>query len=339
MRSAFVTASAGAALMLAACGEEATKNAEEAVEEAKTAPASAEAAEGAEGDAAHGETAGDAAAGGPTPEELEKIAAENLAAAEKFLAENAQAENVKVTESGLQYEILEEGPDDGFTPKAEDIVHVHYVGTLTDGVEFDSSRARGAAAKFPLNQVIPGWTEGVQLMSEGDRFRFFIPPELAYGERGAGPIEPNSALIFDVELLKVDNAERNLAAAEAFLSENAAKEGVQTTESGLQYRVVTEGPADGKTPNDASKVKVHYKGTLINGAEFDSSIARGEPAEFPVANVIPGWTEGLQLMSEGDKFEFFIHPDLAYGERPHPRSPIGPNDALVFEVELLEVQE
>ena len=100
---------------------------------------------------------------------------------------------------------------------------------------------------------------------------------------------------------------------------------------------MSEGPADGATPNDASKVKVHYVGTLVNGTEFDSSIARGTPAEFPVSGVISGWTEGLQLMSEGDKFRFFIHPDLAYGANPRPGGAIGPNDALIFEVELLEV--
>ncbi len=338
MRFVYLSAAAGATLLVAACGEDTTKTADEV--SAETSAQDAAEAQVADASAPGEAGADDAQAPKrPTPEDLEKIAADNLAAAEKFLTENAASENVQVTESGLQYEILEEGPEDGFSPVAEDFVHVHYVGTLIDGTEFDSSRARGAAAKFPLNQVIPGWTEGVQLMSEGDRFRFFIPPEIAYGARGAGPIPPNSALIFDVELLKVDNAERNLAAAEAFLAENAGKEGVKSTESGLQYRVISEGPADGKSPNEASKVRVHYQGTLINGTEFDSSIARGQPAEFPLANVIPGWTEGLQLMSEGDKFEFFIHPDLAYGERPNPRGAIGPNDALVFEVELLEVKD
>ncbi|MEQ8935089.1 MAG: FKBP-type peptidyl-prolyl cis-trans isomerase, partial [Amphiplicatus sp.] len=118
------------------------------------------------------------------------LAAENHAKAVAFLADNAAKPDIKTTDSGLQYEVLSEGPTGGYAPKATDIVDVHYVGTLLDGVEFDSSRARGAAARFPLNQVIPGWTEGVQLMTEGDRYRFFIPPELAYGESGTpgGPI-------------------------------------------------------------------------------------------------------------------------------------------------------
>ncbi len=274
------------------------------------------------------------------PADEATLAAENHAKAVAFLADNAAKPDIKTTGSGLQYEVLSEGPTGGYAPKATDIVEVHYVGTLLDGVEFDSSRARGAAARFPLNQVIPGWTEGVQLMTEGDRYRFFIPPELAYGESGTpgGPIGPNAALIFDVELLKVTNPERNAEAAKKFLADNAKKQGVKTTQSGLQYEVLAEGPADGKTPSDANVVSVHYKGSLVDGTEFDSSYARGEPAEFPLAQVIPGWTEGVQLMSVGDKFKFYLPPALAYGETGTPGGPIGPNEALIFEVELLDVK-
>lgn len=268
----------------------------------------------------------------------EKLAAENLAAAKSFLTENENRDGVQVTESGLQYMIIEEGPKDGYSPQSTDIVQVHYVGTLKDGTEFDSSRARGAAATFPLNQVIPGWTEGVQLMSEGDTFRFFVPPELAYGKSGTpgGPIGPNEALIFEVELLKVQNPQRNLENSNSFLADNASKDGVKVTESGLQYQVLSEGDEDGASPSASDTVKVHYAGTLINGTEFDSSYAREEPIEFPLGRVIAGWTEGVQLMSTGDKYRFFIPPDLAYGESG--KGPIGPNEALIFEVELLEVK-
>ena len=269
-------------------------------------------------------------------------AAENRSRSEAFLSENAMKDGVKTTASGLQYVVLNEGPADGYSPKADDIVDVHYVGTNIDGIEFDSSVRRGAAARFPLNGVIEGWTEGVQLMSEGDKFRFFVPYELAYGAQGTpgGPIGPDQALIFDVELIKVSNKERNLAAAQKFLAENAKKKGVTTTKSGLQYEVLTEGPSGGASPSDADKVRVNYEGRLVNGTIFDSSYERGEPIEFPLAGVIPGWTEGVQLMSEGDKFRFYIPPALAYGEAGTPRGgPIGPNEALVFDVELLKVVE
>ncbi len=282
----------------------------------------------------------EAKSGAELEADFQKKATENLAASTAFLDDNAQREGVSVTDSGLQYMVLEEGAEGGASPESTDLVVVHYVGTLKDGVEFDSSRARGAAAQFPLNQVIPGWTEGVQLMSEGDRYRFFVPPALAYGETGTpgGPIGPNEALIFDVELIKVQNPERNLEAAQEFLAENEKKAEVKTTQSGLQYEVINEGAGDGKSPEATDTVKVHYQGALLNGTEFDSSYARGEPIEFPLNRVIPGWTEGVQLMSEGDKYRFFIPPELAYGEGGTPGGPIGPNEALVFEVELIEVK-
>lgn len=126
----------------------------------------------------------------------------NKAAGEKFLAENAKQEGVVTTASGLQYKVLTKG--DGKSPKATDTVSVHYHGTLPDGSVFDSSVERGTPASFPLNRVIAGWTEGVQLMQEGAKYRFFVPENLAYGDRSPSPkIGPNQALIFDVELLEI----------------------------------------------------------------------------------------------------------------------------------------
>ncbi|GAB4376914.1 MAG: hypothetical protein Kow0075_04610 [Salibacteraceae bacterium] len=122
---------------------------------------------------------------------------------EKWLAENAKKPGVKVTESGLQYEVLREGS--GQSPTAKSKVTVHYHGTLRDGTVFDSSVERGKPATFPLNQVIKGWTEGVQLMKPGAKYRFYIPSHLAYGERGAGEaIGPNEILIFEIELISVE---------------------------------------------------------------------------------------------------------------------------------------
>lgn len=127
----------------------------------------------------------------------------------------------------------------------------------------------------------------------------------------------------------------NLKKGEAFLAENAKKEGVKTTASGLQYKVLKSG--SGKTPNAADTVKTHYHGTLIDGTVFDSSVERGEPISFPVNRVIPGWTEALQLMKEGDKWELTIPSKLAYGERG-AGDKIGPNSTLVFQVELISVE-
>jgi len=129
--------------------------------------------------------------------------AENKAAGTAFLAENAKKPNIVTTASGLQYEVLTPGTGTA-SPSSTDNVTVHYKGTTIDGTEFDSSYSRGEPATFPLNRVIAGWTEGVQLMKEGAKYRFYIPSELAYGEQGAGrAIGPNSTLIFDVELIKI----------------------------------------------------------------------------------------------------------------------------------------
>lgn len=132
----------------------------------------------------------------------ESAGAEARKGGEDFLAENAKRDEVKVTDSGLQYEVLTAGS--GASPTATETVEVHYHGTLIDGTVFDSSVERGQTIEFPLNRVIPGWTEGVQLMQEGAKYRFFIPWNLAYGAQGSAPkIPPYAALIFDVELFKV----------------------------------------------------------------------------------------------------------------------------------------
>jgi len=135
--------------------------------------------------------------------EMEAMAAQNKTAGEAFLAENAKQEGVVVTESGLQYKVLEAG--EGESPGPADVATVHYRGTLVDGTQFDSSYDRGQPATFPVGGVIAGWTEALQLMKPGAKWQLFIPAELAYGERGAGQdIGPNATLLFDVELISVE---------------------------------------------------------------------------------------------------------------------------------------
>jgi FKBP-type peptidyl-prolyl cis-trans isomerase FkpA len=161
--------------------------------------------------------------------------------------------------------------------------------------------------------------------------------ELALSEEEAASIRQEY-----IEKMKAEKEAESAAAGQGnvvegqkFLAENKGKEGVQTTASGLQYKVITMG--DGAKPSAESTVKVHYRGTLLDGTEFDSSYARNQPISFALNRVIPGWTEGVQLMPVGSKFEFYIAPELAYGDSGG--GPIPPSSTLVFEVELLDIEE
>ena len=256
-----------------------------------------------------------------TNSEDAKIARKGLVAAPADVA--APPADATTTESGLAYKVLTKGTETE-KPSAEAKVTVHYTGWTTDGEMFDSSVMRGRPATFGLNQVIAGWTEGLQLMSVGDKVRFWIPVELAY--KGA-PGKPEGMLVFDVELIKIDNptpAPADVAAAPA----DAIK-----TASGLAYKVLTKGTETDK-PSADSKVSVHYTGWTTDGKMFDSSVMRGRPATFGLNQVIAGWTEGVQLMSIGDKVRFWIPEDLAYQGKAG-----APAGLLVFDVELLEIQK
>jgi len=163
-------------------------------------------------------------------------------------------------------------------------------------------------------------------------------PQLTEAEAKLVLNEFRTQLMAKMEAKQKTDADKNAKEGETFLAANAKKEGVKTTPSGLQYKVVKAGDGKGKTPKATDTVKVHYHGTLTDGSVFDSSIERGEPATFPVNQVIPGWTEVLQLMKEGDKWQVYIPGKLAYGERsPSPK--IGPNSTLIFDVELLSVEK
>ena len=147
--------------------------------------------------------------------------------------------------------------------------------------------------------------------------------------------EADALVRMEMTKLKEQQAQAAKAAGEAFLADNAQKEGINTTSSGLQYIHTEEG--NGASPDANDEVTVHYRGTLLDGTEFDSSFKRGEPISFPLNGVIKGWTEGLQLMKEGGKTTFFIPQDLAYGARPAPGGAIPPYAALIFDVELIKV--
>jgi FKBP-type peptidyl-prolyl cis-trans isomerase FklB len=153
---------------------------------------------------------------------------------------------------------------------------------------------------------------------------------------GAKPLLSKEEIQETMVAFRKEMAEKQKQQGEAFLSDNKKKEGVKTLPSGLQYKVVKAGT--GKKPKSGDTVTVNYRGTLIDGTEFDSSFRRGQPATFPVSGVIPGWTEALQLMQEGAKWQLFIPANLAYGERG-AGSVIGPNATLIFEIELISVQE
>ncbi|NHK28881.1 hypothetical protein FF098_013245 [Parvularcula flava] len=284
---------------------------------------------------------------GQTDAEREAAAAAGLEEANAFLAENAERDGVTVTQSGVQVRTLVEG--EGASPTEEDYVTMHYTARHADGEVFDSSVERDEPVMESLGVFMTGLREGVKTMQEGGKAEIVIPPALAFGPAGTpdGEIGPNEAVIFEVELLDVTTVdelqqkydalvEEKAAEAETFLAENAAEEGVMATESGLQYEVVEKG--DGTESPDATDiVEVHYRGTLLDGTVFDSSYDRGETIEFPLNRVIAGWTEGLQLMSEGDTYRFYIPPALAYGKDGNGR--IGPNELLVFDVELIDVKE
>jgi len=245
----------------------------------------------------------------------------------------AAPENAKSSESGLAWTVLQEGTGDKH-PNGADIVTVNYTGWTTDGRMFDSSAKRGKPAEFPLNRVIKGWTEGVALMVTGEKRRFWIPGNLAYGE--ATPNDPHAAmgpprgtLVFDVELISFKEAPKppDVPKDVAKIPKNAKK-----TKSGIGSRVLTKGTGKDH-PTATSVVTVHYSGWTTDGKMFDSSIVRGTPATFGLNQVIPGWTEGLQLMVIGETRRIWIPENLAYGGRPGR-----PAGMLVFDVELLEIK-
>jgi peptidylprolyl isomerase len=233
------------------------------------------------------------------------------------------------TATGLASRVLRPGTGTEH-PGPRDRVTVHYTGWTTDGHMFDSSRG-SAPATFPLDHVIAGWTEGVQLMVTGEQRRFWIPEDLAYHGR---PGAPAGMLVFDVELISFEAvappapAPGAIAAPPDVASPPAT---AQRTATGLASRVITAGTGT-RHPTSTSVVEVHYTGWTTDGNMFDSSVQRGTPATFPLNRVIAGWTEGVQLMVEGETRRLWIPQELAY--QGQPGMPAG---MLVFDVQLIRI--
>jgi peptidylprolyl isomerase len=237
--------------------------------------------------------------------------------------------NSVITSSGLEYIDVVVG--DGNSPKQGNKVVVHYTGKLENGSKFDSSHDRGKPFEFTIgvSQVIKGWDEGVMSMKTGGKRTLIIPPDLAYGSRGAGSvIPPNATLTFDVELIEVK---------EAYVDTDFGLPGKEINkDSGL--RMIEHIVGDGEKPTSGQTVSVHYRGYLANNVQFDSSHDRGKPFTFNVGEgrVIKGWDEAILDMNVGSKRTLIIPPDLGYGGRGAGAIP--PNSTLIFEVELIDIK-
>ena len=200
-----------------------------------------------------------------------------------------------------------------------------------DRISYSVGHQMGRDFKMQEIEIRPEiFLKGIQDALEG------IEPMINYEEMRDTLVDLKSRVTAIQREQALAKAEKNLEEGQAFLEENAKTDDVITTPSGLQYEIITTG--EGNSPRAEDKVTVHYKGTLLDGTEFDSSYSRNEPATFALNRVIKGWTEGVQLMKPGAKYRFFIPPDLAYGSRGAGGS-IGPNETLIFEVELLSVEK
>ncbi len=226
--------------------------------------------------------------------------------------------------SGLATRVLTPGTGTA-RPGPTDMVTVHYTGWTTDGKMFDSSVVRKEPNTFPLDRVVKGWGEGVQLMTAGEKRRLWIPEALAYkGQAG----RPAGMLVFDIELLEFSPSPTTPPPDVAAPPADATR-----TASGLIYKVIKAGTGT-EHPKKSSRVTVHYSGWQTDGKMFDSSVMRGQPASFGLGDVIEGWTEGVQLMVVGEKMRFWIPEKLAYKGQAGV-----PSGMLVFDVELISYRD
>ena len=231
--------------------------------------------------------------------------------------------DAQTTESGLVFKVLKTGTGSAHA-RPTDLVTVHYTGWTAAGKMLDSSERRGKPLSMVLKRFIPGWQEALQAMVVGEKRRLWIPEKLAFQ---GNPTAPSGMVVYDVELLDIQDGPETPPPNVAALPEDAER-----TKSGLAFRVLAPGHGS-RHPSATSSVSVQYTGWTTDGKMFDSSIVRGTPANFQLDRVISGWTEGLQLMVEGEKRRFWIPEKLAYkGQSGKPKG------MLVFDVELLAIQ-
>lgn len=301
-------------------------------------------------------------------------AAANLAASTAYLDEIRGEACVFELPSGLLFRVRR-ASEDGFTAEPGDMITAHYRGLHIWGEEFDSSYSRGQPMQYPSNQFIAGWNEALTLMRTGEIWELYIPSDLGYGARGTpgGPIGADQALVFQMELIatleslaaagptpeqimveearacivgddveirfdaapaEARDAAANQAASAAYLDVIRQEECVHELPSGLLFRI-RQASEDGDTPNPGDMITAHYRGLHIWGEEFDSSYSRSQPMQYPSNRFIAGWNEALTLMRTGEIWELYIPSNLGYGPRGTPGGPIGPDQALVFQMELI----
>eukprot|EP00413_Alexandrium_margalefii_P049004 CAMPEP_0204611154 /NCGR_PEP_ID=MMETSP0661-20131031/61878_1 /ASSEMBLY_ACC=CAM_ASM_000606 /TAXON_ID=109239 /ORGANISM="Alexandrium margalefi, Strain AMGDE01CS-322" /LENGTH=287 /DNA_ID=CAMNT_0051622997 /DNA_START=52 /DNA_END=916 /DNA_ORIENTATION=+ len=262
-------------------------------------------------------------------------AAATNAEGKAFLEAKEKEEGVVKLASGLLYKVLKKG-EGKHHPTVDSPCDCHYAGTLIDGTEFDSSYKRGQPTTFAPEQVIKGWTEAMQLMVEGDKWEMYIPSELAYGDRGAGGRIPGgAALVFQMELMKIKGSKVEKKADLERRLPFAQRAVALAVLCRRQRVIILRGAGWPARAIDWTIVSKARDARVPTGA--DSSYKRGQPTTFAPEQVIKGWTEAMQLMVEGDKWEMYIPSELAYGDRgAGGRIPGGA--ALVFQMELMKIK-
>ncbi len=234
-----------------------------------------------------------------------------------------------MAEDGLAWKVLVPGAEH-IHPGRHDRVRVNYTGWSADGKSFASTDKQGKPAIFAMAGLIAGWVQGVELMTRGEKRRFWMPARLAYGEQTIDPAYPAGPLVYDIELLEIlPLAEPPAVPPDLTPVPKTAKR----TRTGLAYRFLAHG-AGKQHPRPTSTVDVQFIGWRANGRVIDSSFVRGLPARFSLSNVIKGWQEGLQLMVVGDRARFWIPPQLVSSSWVPPA---GANGMVVFDVELLDI--